>query len=86
MSRQILPSNIIHRRYLLPITQSKVNVSGKFGICFAKCRKDSKVVYYVDLERRVAARRKPLFDLLNSFLLIIIENVHVKASNCQNLH
>lgn len=60
LSRLISLSNIISPRYLLPITQNKVNVGGKFGICFVKCRKDRKVVYYINVERKGRCAKKAI--------------------------
>ena len=69
------PSNIIYRRYLLPITQNKVNVGGKFRICFVKCRKDRKIVYYIDVERKGRCKKKAIIW----FTQLLFVNYHWKC-------
>ena len=75
MSWLISPSNIIYRRYLLPITQNKVNVGGKFRICFVKCRKDRKIVYYTDVERKGRCKKKAIIW----FTQLLFVNYHWKC-------
>ena len=38
----------------------QIYVGGKFGICFVKCRKNRKVVYYSDVRRKGCCKKKAI--------------------------